>query len=176
MGVTNARGAVMARPGTKGIFVSYRREEAGHVAGRLADRLAKRFGTSNVFIDVDSIEPGIDFADAIQHAIDRCDVLLALIGSQWATVVDETGHRRLDNPDDYIVLELKAALARDLRVIPVLVDGANVPPQEFCPPHCGPWPAATPSGLIMRLSARCSLARATLGGVAFRRWKWGRCR
>jgi outer membrane protein assembly factor BamB len=128
----------MARPGTKGIFVSYRREEAGHVAGRLADRLAERFGTSNVFIDVDSIEPGIDFADAIQHAIDRCDVLLALIGSQWATVVDETGHRRLDNPDDYIVLELKAALARDLRVIPVLVDGANVPPQEILPPSLRP--------------------------------------
>jgi hypothetical protein len=128
----------MARPETRGIFVSYRREEAGHVAGRLADRLAQRFGTSNVFIDVDSIEPGIDFADAIHDAIGRCDVLLALIGRQWATAVDETGRRRLDSPDDYVVLELEAALERKLRVIPVLVDGADVPSPEILPPALRP--------------------------------------
>jgi outer membrane protein assembly factor BamB len=128
----------MAGPGTRGIFVSYRREEAGHVAGRLADRLAERFGLSSVFIDVDSIEPGVDFAEAIQAAIDRCDVLLALIGQQWATVVDDSGRRRLDNPDDYIVLELEAALARNVRVIPVLVDGADMPSPRVLPPSLQP--------------------------------------
>jgi len=128
----------MARPETKGIFVSYRREDASHVAGRLADRLAQRFGTSNIFIDVDSIEPGTDFAEAIQDAIGRCHVLLALIGLEWASVADETGRRRLDNPDDYVVLELRAALARNLRVIPVLVDGADVPAREVLPPTLQP--------------------------------------
>jgi outer membrane protein assembly factor BamB len=128
----------MAGAGTGGIFVSYRREEAGHVAGRLADQLAQRFGLPNVFIDVDSIEPGVDFVEAIQDAIDRCDVLLALIGRQWTTVVDESGRRRLDNPDDYIVLELEAALARKLRVIPVLVDGADMPSPEVLPPSLQP--------------------------------------
>ena len=123
----------MAGSGTRGIFVSYRREDASHVAGRLADRLAERFGTSSVFIDVDSIEPGIDFAVAIQVAIARCDVLLALIGREWATMVDENGRRRLDDPDDYVVLELRAALERNIRVIPVLVDGAKVPSQNSLP-------------------------------------------
>jgi outer membrane protein assembly factor BamB len=123
----------MAGSGTRGIFVSYRREDAGHVAGRLADRLTERFGASNVFIDVDSIEPGIDFAEAIQVAIARCDVLLALIGREWATMVDEGGHRRLDDPDDYVVLELRAALEREIRVIPVLIDGAEVPSQNSLP-------------------------------------------
>jgi outer membrane protein assembly factor BamB len=128
----------MAEPRAGGIFVSYRREEAGHVAGRLADQLEQRFGLSNVFIDVDSIEPGVDFAEAIQDAIGRCDVLLALIGRQWTTVVDESGHRRLDNPNDYIVLELEAALARKLRLIPVLVDGADMPSPEVLPPSLQP--------------------------------------
>src|SRR5215475_1506818 len=123
----------MAGSATRGIFVSYRREDAGHVAGRLADRLTERFGTSSVFIDVDSIEPGIDFAEAIQVAIARCDVLLALIGREWATMVDDRGRRRLDDPDDYVVLELRAALERDIRVIPVLVDGAEVPSQNSLP-------------------------------------------
>jgi len=128
----------MDTPGTKGIFVSYRREEAGHVAGRLADRLAERFGPTNVFIDVDSIEPGTDFADAIQAAIARCQVLLALIGPEWATLADDAGRRRLDDPDDYVVQELKAALALDLRVIPVLVDGAEVPSQNVLPQSLRP--------------------------------------
>jgi hypothetical protein len=128
----------MAGSGTRGIFVSYRREDAGHVAGRLADKLTERFGTSSVFIDVDSIEPGIDFAEAIQLAIARCDVLLALIGREWATMVDERGRRRLDDPDDYVVLELRAALERDIRVIPVLVDGAEVPSQNSLPPSLRP--------------------------------------
>ena len=128
----------MAGPGTRGIFVSYRREDAGHVAGRLADRLAERFGASSVFIDVDSIEPGIDFAEAIQVAIARCDVLLALIGREWATMVDDRGRRRLDDPDDYVVLELTAALERNIRVIPVLVDGAEVPSQNSLAPSLRP--------------------------------------
>lgn len=115
------------------IFVSYRREETEHLAGRLADRLVERFGESQVFMDIDSIPPGVDFAEAIQRAVSGCDVLLALIGRQWTTLVDEQGRRRLDDPDDFVVLEVRAALDRNIPVIPVLVDGAVMPQRKELP-------------------------------------------
>lgn len=108
-----------------GIFVCYRRQDTRHVAGRLFDRLAERFGRSHVFMDVVSIEPGFDFAEVIDEAVSGCDVLLALIGQSWLGAVDEHGQRRLDNPDDLVLLEVKAALDQGVRVIPVLVDGTS---------------------------------------------------
>jgi len=116
-----------------GIFLSYRRDETEHVAGRLADRLGSVFGEHEVFIDVDSIPPGHDFIDAIQHAVRRCDVLLALIGPTWTRAVDEQGGRRLDNPEDFVVLEVAEALRRDIHVVPVLVDGAQMPRRDELP-------------------------------------------
>ena len=113
----------MSTAGGGGIFVSYRREESGHVAGQLADRLSDRFGAEQVFIDVKSIEPGVDFAEAIFRAIDACTVLVAVIGPGWLRTADERGGRRLDDPDDLVRLEIGAALARGVRVIPVLVEG-----------------------------------------------------
>ena len=110
-----------------GIFVSYRRQETSHLAGRLYDRLADRFGNSQVFIDVDTIEPGVDFAEEIFRAVAACKVLLAVIGPDWLTATDERGRRRLDDPDDIVRLEIEAALARDVRVIPILVEGAVMP-------------------------------------------------
>lgn len=83
-----------------GIFVSYRREESSHVAGRLPDRLIERFGAEQVFIDVEAIEPGVDFAEAIFSAVDACVVLVAVIGPGWLLAADERGGRRLDDPDD----------------------------------------------------------------------------
>jgi outer membrane protein assembly factor BamB len=124
-------GPTPAAPGR--IFLSYRREETEHLAGRLADRLVERFGESQVFMDVDSIPPGVDFAEAIQRAVSGCDVLLALIGRQWTTLVDEQGRRRIDDPDDFIVLEVRAALDRNIPVIPVLVDGAVMPQRRELP-------------------------------------------
>ena len=106
------------------IFISYRRSDTPHVAGRLFDRLVARFGAGNVFIDVDTIEPGLDFTDAIADAVGACDVLLALIGSHWLDAADDRGRRRLDDPDDLVVVEIATALQRQIRVIPVLVDGA----------------------------------------------------
>ena len=123
----------MVEPGAGGIFVSYRRSETGHVAGRLADRLRERFGPSKVFIDVESIQPGVDFVRAIEEAVGRSDVVLALIGRQWLTISDEDGRRRLDDPHDYVVHEIQAALARDVRLIPVLVDGSEMPAREDLP-------------------------------------------
>jgi hypothetical protein len=84
-------------------------------------------------MDVDSIDIGVDFAEAIQRALDVCDVLLALIGPQWLTMTDTDGQRRLDDPDDTVRLEVEAALARNIRVIPVLVDNARMPRRHELP-------------------------------------------
>jgi TIR domain len=123
----------MAKAESGGIFVSYRRQETSHLAGRLYDRLADRFGDGQVFIDVDTIEPGVDFAEEISRAVATCKVLLAVIGPSWLTAGDEQGHRRLDDPDDIVRLEIEAALARDVRVIPILVEGAAIPGRQDLP-------------------------------------------
>lgn len=115
------------------IFVSYRREETAYPAGWLYDRLADRFGGGQVFKDVDSIQLGDDFVEVITRAVGSCDVLLALIGDQWLTINDEHGRRRLDDPDDFVRLEIEAALTRKVRVIPILVDGARMPRADELP-------------------------------------------
>ncbi len=122
-------------PGAEGggIFVSYRRQESAHLAGRLYDRLADRFGEGQIFIDVDAIEPGVDFAEEISRAVAACQVLLAIIGPGWLTTTDERGRRRLDDPDDIVRLEIEAALARAVRVIPILLEGAIMPGREDLP-------------------------------------------
>src|SRR5215469_15423668 len=116
-----------------GIFVSYRRQESSDFAGRLYDRLADRFGEGQVFIDVNTIEPGVDFATEISHAVAACKVLVAVIGPSWLTAADERGRRRLDDPDDIVRLEIEAALARDVRVIPILVEGTVMPGRKDLP-------------------------------------------
>jgi hypothetical protein len=115
------------------VFISYRREETRHVAGRLSEWLRNRVGHGRVFMDVEDIEPGADFAAQIDREVSLSSVLLPVIGREWATMVDETGRRRLDDPDDFIVLEVQAALDRDIYVIPVLVDGAQLPRRETLP-------------------------------------------
>jgi TIR domain len=120
-------------PASGRIFISYRREETAYPAGWLYNRLADRFG-GQVFKDVDSIELGDDFVEAIAAAVGSCDVLLALIGDEWLTIGDGDGKRRLDDPADFVRLEIEAALARDVLVIPILVDGATMPSAEELPP------------------------------------------
>lgn len=118
---------------SSGIFISYRRvDSAGH-AGRLYDRLARHFGDKQVFIDVDLIEPGVDFAQAIDKAVGSCQILLAIIGRSWVASLDETGRRRLDNANDFVRAEIASALARDVCVIPVLVQGAQMPRAQDLP-------------------------------------------
>ena len=115
------------------IFINYRREDTDFPAGWLYERLVKRFGERHIFKDVDSIQLGDDFVDVITEAVGSCDVLLAVIGDQWLTVVDQDGRRRLDSPDDFVRLEIEAALARNVRVIPILVEGARMPHAEELP-------------------------------------------
>jgi hypothetical protein len=115
------------------VFISYRREETAYPAGWLYDRLANRYG-GEVFKDVDSIQLGDDFVEVITRAVGSCDVLLALIGDQWLTITDQHGRRRLDDPDDFVRLEIEAALTRNVRVIPILVEGARLPRADELPP------------------------------------------
>ena len=115
------------------IFMSYRREDTAYPAGWLFDRLARHFGRDQVFKDVDSIELGDDFVEVITTAVGSCEVLLALIGSRWLTVADRNGQRRLDDPHDFVRLEIEAAFTRNVRVIPVLVEGARMPRADELP-------------------------------------------
>lgn len=121
-----------------GIFISYRRDDAAGYAGRLYDRLATRFGGERVFMDVEGIEPGTDFVEAIERAVGSCEVLIVIIGSDWLNAVDASGQRRLDDPADFVRLEAAAALARNIRVVPVLVEGAVMPRADQLPPELAP--------------------------------------
>lgn len=115
-----------------GIFISYRRQ-SGHAAGRLYDRLSERFGRERVFIDVDAIEPGVDFIQAINSALTTCNVVLVVIDNQWLIAKDDQGRRRLDRPNDIVRLEIEAALERNVRLIPVLVGNATMPDSQELP-------------------------------------------
>lgn len=116
------------------VFISYRREETAYAAGWLFDRLADHFGRDQIFKDVDSIQLGDDFVEVISTAVSACDVLLALIGDQWLTITDEHGRIRLEDANDFVRLEIEAAVSRDIRIIPVLVDGARMPRSDELPP------------------------------------------
>ena len=119
--------------GRGGIFISYRREDAAPYARSLQLQLSQRIPDAPIFIDLDSIEPGLDFAEVIEDALNSSAVMVALIGQHWATLTDESGARRLDNPGDYVRFEIKTALRRGVRVIPVLIDGAKPPRQQDLP-------------------------------------------
>jgi hypothetical protein len=116
-----------------GIFISYRREDAAGHAGRLFDRLAQHFGRDQVFMDVAGIDPGVDFVEAIEQAVGSCNVLIVVIGKQWAQATDAAGRRRLEDSNDFVRLEAAAALKRNVRVIPLLVEGATLPATESLP-------------------------------------------
>ena len=120
-----------------GIFISHRRADATYPTGWLFDRLANHFGHGRIFRDLESIPPGDDFAAAIGEALETCAVLLVVIGPRWLEAAGPAG-RRLDDPDDFVRLEIEAALARQVRIIPVLVDGARMPEAGQLPPSLAP--------------------------------------
>ena len=103
------------------------------MAGRLFDHLTKAFSRQKVFMDVDAMKPGLDFVKQLDAQVSQCDVLLAIIGPHWSGARDEKGNRRLDSDRDYVRIELASALKRDIPVIPVLVDGAEMPVEEDLP-------------------------------------------
>jgi beta-lactam-binding protein with PASTA domain len=117
----------------RSIFISYRRNDTEGEAGRLFDDLVSEFGENSVFMDVAAIEAGRDFRKVIDESVSTCGILLAIIGKNWVDVKDDEGHRRLDDPSDFVRLETASALRRDIPVIPVLVRGAKMPRAEELP-------------------------------------------
>ena len=120
------------------VFVSYRREDTAGYAGRLYDALSARFGDENVFMDVDTIDLGTDFHQAIDRAIASCDAAIVLIGRNWLTATGPEGRRRLDDPDDVLRLELERVLERGLVVVPTCVQGAALPAERDLPAPLAP--------------------------------------
>jgi hypothetical protein len=110
-----------------GVFISYRRSDQPALAGRIYDRLEQKFGPGQVFMDVDSIELGLDFVEVLERTLAQCKALIVVIGRDWLNAKDEGGHSRLDQPDDFVRLEIETALRRNVRVIPILVDGTPMP-------------------------------------------------
>jgi formylglycine-generating enzyme required for sulfatase activity len=115
------------------IFISYRRDDSAGYAIALYKQLSEHFGAEQIFMDIDTIEPGLDFVEVIEQAVGSCDALVALIGKQWLTLTDEAGNRRLDDPYDFVRLEIATALERNVRVIPALVRDAPMPRAEDLP-------------------------------------------
>lgn len=109
------------------IFLSYRRDDASAWAGRLHDALAAQFDERNIFQDVTAVRPGQDFRKAIEGALDQSDVVLVVIGPRWLTEATADGEQRLASPDDYVHIEVVAAIEHGKQVVPVLVGGATMP-------------------------------------------------
>jgi hypothetical protein len=117
------------------IFISYRRDDTSGHAGRLYDRLKDRF-PDRVVMDVTSIDLGEDFVEEIERQLGACVVFIELIGSEW--VIDRAGRRRLDQPRDFVRLEVAIALRRAITVIPILVEGATMPDGSSLPEEIAP--------------------------------------
>jgi MoxR-like ATPase len=114
------------------IFLSYRRDDSAAMAGRIYDHLAKRYGKEDVFKDVDSVPYGTDFVEFLEREVNKCDVFFAVIGPRWMGS-GSNGRSRLQDPNDFVRIEIAAALRRSILVVPILVDGAQIPPESQLP-------------------------------------------
>jgi formylglycine-generating enzyme required for sulfatase activity len=114
------------------IFICYRRDDSAGISGRIYDRLATRFGRENVVMDIDVVPLGVDFRKFLHGEVDTCNVLLAVIGRKWFGRTPKRG-RRLDGPKDFVRIEIEAALAKGIPIIPVLIDGVRMPSENELP-------------------------------------------
>lgn len=117
------------------IFLSYRRDDSAGYTGRIFDHLGNRFGASRVFMDVEGIDIGENFAKAIEASIAQCNTVVAVIGRQWAGSADTSAGRRIDDPADYVRQEIAAAIRLGVELVPVLVGGAKFPSKQELPPE-----------------------------------------
>ena len=116
-----------------GVFISYRREDNPFAARAIRDQVVQRLEREDVFFDIDNIDLGVDWFNVLTDRVGACDALVAVIGRNWASSADKDGLRRLDDPDDFVRIEIEAALRRDVHVIPVLIDGAAMPKASELP-------------------------------------------
>jgi hypothetical protein len=130
------------------IFINYRRDDDAGFTQALYSRLEQAFPSESLFMDVDNIAPGLDFVQVLSEEVARCDVVIAVIGKNWLSAADETGERRLDNPEDFVRIEIESALAQKKRVIPVLVNDAKMPRSTELPES-------------LKAFARCNAVRLT---------------
>ena len=127
-------GDITRRSTGSGIFINYRREDEPFAAKTLYEMLGNRFGKQQVFWDIDRIPLGRDFVEAIEASVAQCGVMLVVIGDKWLTCVEANGRRRLDNPNDFVRMEIETALARpDVLVIPIVVGSASFPNKATLP-------------------------------------------
>jgi TIR domain len=115
------------------VFICYRRDDSAGHAGRVHDRLQREFGDDLLFMDVDGIPLGANFVKVLGEEVAKCDALLAMIGPAWLDARDDTGKRRLDNPDDFVRIEIGTALERGVPVIPILFEGTRIPKADQLP-------------------------------------------
>ncbi len=115
------------------IFISYRRVDSAYAAHAIYDRLISHFGADSVVFDVHTIPLGANFKTYLSEQVSKCDVLLAVIGERWMEVSNEDGKRRLDNPLDFVRIEIHAALRQKITVIPVLTGNASMPEKATLP-------------------------------------------
>jgi hypothetical protein len=121
------------------VFICYRREDSIDTAGRIYDWMAARLPEGGVFLDVDSILAGRDFREALEMAFNETGIVLALIGQKWLNVTDHSGLRRLDDPKDFVRLEIEAATQRSIPIVPVLLQGVEMPGADRLPPPLAPF-------------------------------------
>jgi TIR domain len=115
------------------VFISYRRDDSSGHAGRVHDRLQREFGHDLLFMDVDAIPLGANFVKVLGEEVAKCDALLAIIGPGWLNARDDTGKRRLENPTDFVRIEIGTALKRSIPVIPILLEGTRIPKADQLP-------------------------------------------
>jgi hypothetical protein len=124
--------------GRPAVYISYRRDDAAGYAGRLYDGLAQALGANAVFMDVESIEIGVDFRVALSRRVAEANVMLILIGPEWLASRDAGGRRRIDDPNDFVRIEIAQALIHERSVIPLLIDGATMPRPDEVPTELRP--------------------------------------
>ncbi len=120
------------------IFISYRRQDSAGFTRAMEQDLSARYGSESIFRDLEDIDAGDNFVNKIQEAVSSCKVLIAVIGPHWSTMTNRQGERRLDNPEDFVRVEIETALKRRVPVIPVTVKGAQWPPAEALPESLQP--------------------------------------
>jgi hypothetical protein len=125
------------------LFISYRIDDSAYAAGAVADRLAARFGQANVFRDRDSLSLGSVYPKKIRRALERSDVVLAVVGPSWLDIRDRAGRRRIDDPRDWVRAELRMAFERDIPVVPVLLDHTPLPEPARLPADLAPLSRST---------------------------------